>query len=362
MDGKILKLGTPTCPSSPIPLNSVGSLTAQVLQGTAPFTYTWLITRPDSGVDTLANGPGPYNYTFNLAGIYTITLTILDSCPQGQLTDSASCTVTVQQATTGSINLTSSPSGADIYLDGTLQAVKTPATITSVSAGSHSYLLRLAGYNDATGTVTVTAGLTATVSVTLTLIVTTGSISFTSSPSGADIYLDNVLQSVKTPATITSVSAGSHTYIIRLTGYSDAVGTVTVTAGQTAVSVTLTSTVTALTTNGKNYIAQNFGISNGYSSSGLSWTAVANDDTTVNESGGTASIVARLVTTSVYKRIDLTAPRIGSYTYVNLKQANDNTDVVLTDAQWVAANDGSPAGEAQYYYICVTPSCGIIVS
>jgi hypothetical protein len=111
-----------------------------------------------------------------------------------------------------------------------------------------------------------------------------------------------------------------------------------------------------LTANGKNYIAQNFGISNCYSSSGLSWTAVANDDTTVNESGGTASIVARLVTTSVYKRIDLTAPRTGSYTYVNLKQGNDNTDVVLTDAQWVAANDGSPAGEAQYCSVVTTGS------
>jgi hypothetical protein len=117
-----------------------------------------------------------------------------------------------------------------------------------------------------------------------------------------------------------------------------------------------------LTANGMNYIAQNFGISNCNAASGLSWTAVANDDTTVNESGGTASIVARLVTTSVYKRIDLTSPRTGSYTYAALKQANDNTDVTLTDAQWVAANDGTPAGEAQYCLtVCPIPICNLRV-
>jgi len=117
----------------------------------------------------------------------------------------------------------------------------------------------------------------------------------------------------------------------------------------------------ALTTNGKNYIAQNFGISNCFVSTGLSWTAVANDDSTVTESGGTASIVARLVTTSVYKRIDLTSPIIGSYTYAALKQANDNTDVTLTDAQWIAANDGTPSEESQYCFICEVPICSFQV-
>lgn len=94
----------------------------------------------------------------------------------------------------------------------------------------------------------------------------------------------------------------------------------------------------ALTTNGKNYIARELGIGNCFVSSGLSWTAVATDGATVNESGGTASIVSRLVTTSVYKRIDLTSPRVKTYYYSDLKAANDGIDVILYDAQWVAAN------------------------
>jgi hypothetical protein len=180
---------------------------------------------------------GNHSYTLRLTGYNDATGTVIVTSGQ---TATISVTLT-PAATTGSISFTSTPSGADIYLDGTLQTTNTPATITSVSAGSHSYTLRLTGYNDATGTVTVTAGQTANVSVTLTPVVTTGSISFASTPSGADIYLDGTLQTIKTPATITGVSAGNHSYILRLTGYNDAIGTVTVTAGQTAnVSVTLT--------------------------------------------------------------------------------------------------------------------------
>jgi hypothetical protein len=180
---------------------------------------------------------GSHSYTLRLTGYTDATGAVTVTAGQ---TATVSVTLT-PVATTGSISFTSTPSGADIYLDGTLQTGKTPATITSVSTGSHFYTLRLTGYNDATGTVTVTSGQTANVSVTLTPVVTTGSISFSSSPPGADIYLDNVLQSAKTPATVTGVLAGNHSYILRLTGYNDATGTVTVTAGQTAsVSATLT--------------------------------------------------------------------------------------------------------------------------
>ncbi len=184
---------------------------------------------------------GSHTYILRLLGYNDAAGTVTVTAGQ---TATVSVTLT-HVVTTGSISFVSTPSGADIYLDSTLQTAKTPTTITGVLVGSHSYMLRLSGYNDATGTVTVTAGQTSNISVTLTPVVTTGSISFASTPSGADIYLDGTLQTAKTPATITNVSAGSHTYTIRLTGYNDATGTVTVVAGQTAsVSVTLTPVVT----------------------------------------------------------------------------------------------------------------------
>ena len=240
-----------TCPASPKTVGSTTILKCTPVSGAGTFTvtfykdgvqlkqYTGVLLNTEvstSDINTAADA---------VKGSVVYLVTAIDGCtdPAPQ-TISESCTVVVNPTvTTGSISFASSPSGADIYLDGTLQTAKTPATITSVSAGVHTYLLRLAGYNDASGTVTVTAGQIASVSVTL--VSSPGSIIFTSTPSGADIYLDNVLQTAKTPATITSVSAGSHAYILRLTGYNDATGTVTVTAGQASnVSVTLTPVVT----------------------------------------------------------------------------------------------------------------------
>mgnify|MGYP003393623300 FL=1 len=174
-ESNIVKLGTPTCPTSPIPLNTVGTLTASITQGTAPFTYTWTITKPGGGTDTLPNSAGPHSYTFTLTGTYGINLTVTDSCPSGTLSDTAFCSVTVAP-TTGSISFGTSPSNADIYLDGTLQTIKTgtiasPTIITGVSLNiAHPYTLSLAGYNNYTGSVTLTlASPNQTVTATLTL-------------------------------------------------------------------------------------------------------------------------------------------------------------------------------------------------
>lgn len=166
----IVKLGTPTCPSS-IPVNTVGTLTASVTQGTAPFTYTWTITKPGGGTDSLPNSAGPHSYTFSLTGQYGINLTVVDNCPTGGLSDTAFCSVTVTPIiTTGSISFTTpSTPGASIFLDGPLVGI-TPATITGVSLYiAHPYILRLAGYNDATGSVTLTTSSpNQTVTATLT--------------------------------------------------------------------------------------------------------------------------------------------------------------------------------------------------
>ena len=167
-NSNIMKLGTPTCPSS-MPLNSVGTLTASVAQGTAPFTYAWTITKPGGGTDTLPNSAGPHSYTFNLQGIYGINLTVTDTCPSGTLSDTAFCSVTVTP-TTGSISFsTPSTPGASIFLDGNLVGI-TPATITNVSLNiAHPYLLRLTGYNDYTSSITLTtASPNQTVTATLT--------------------------------------------------------------------------------------------------------------------------------------------------------------------------------------------------
>lgn len=61
-----------------------------------------------------------------------------------------------------------------------------------------------------------------------------GSASFTSYPGGAEIFMDSMDQAVITPAIITNVPAGAHAYVLKLAGYKDYQGYITVLESQTA--------------------------------------------------------------------------------------------------------------------------------
>jgi hypothetical protein len=74
-------------------------------------------------------------------------------------------------STTGSIYVTSEPSDATIYLDGSNKG-KTPDTITEVSLGHHTIKLSRDGYRNWSKTVEVTAGETLPVDANLTQIST----------------------------------------------------------------------------------------------------------------------------------------------------------------------------------------------
>jgi hypothetical protein len=82
----------------------------------------------------------------------------------------------------------------------------------------------------------------------------TGSIKITSSPSGAEVYLDNEYHGT-TPNTINAVPAGNHTVEVRERGYKTWSQDITVTSGSTAsvspslvpVAATLTTTVPTIT-------------------------------------------------------------------------------------------------------------------
>lgn len=138
----------------------------------------------------------------------------------------------------GSLEVTSSPAGASVFLDGNYMGV-TPSgdylDLTSITAGSHSLVLQLAGYNDYSQTVQVTNGGIATVNAAMSASGqsggTTGQISVSSQPAGAEMFLDNTFRGI-TPLTLTGVTAGSHTVLLTMTGYTDSSMTVNVAAGQ----------------------------------------------------------------------------------------------------------------------------------
>jgi len=142
------------------------------------------------------------------------------------------------------VSISSNPSGAGVYGDGVYigqTRAGSPLVFTSVKPGVHTLLLTKSGYQDYQTTQSVVAGQDYVVSVTLPPVQnpTTGGISIISAPSQADVYLNNVFKGL-TPITLDSITPGSYTILVQLSGYQDWQATQQVTSGQTAqVSATL---------------------------------------------------------------------------------------------------------------------------
>jgi hypothetical protein len=135
----------------------------------------------------------------------------------------------------GSINFTTTPDGASIFIDGIEKIGKfTPVTIADIPIGSHSFVLKYIGRNDATGIVNVVGGLISYVYVDMSIVSPTeGSFSMSSIPQGADIYIDDVLYSTKTPTTIEHLVPKLYTIILKKAGFNDYTTMVNAIAGQT---------------------------------------------------------------------------------------------------------------------------------
>lgn len=142
------------------------------------------------------------------------------------------------------VSISSSPSGASVYGDGVYVGqtrAGSPLVFTQVKPGVHTLLLTKSGYQDYQTTQSVAAGQDYVVSVTLNAVQnpTTGGISVISAPSQAEVYLNNAFKGL-TPITLDTLSPGSYTVLVKLSGYQDWQATQQVTAGQTAqISATL---------------------------------------------------------------------------------------------------------------------------
>jgi hypothetical protein len=142
----------------------------------------------------------------------------------------------------GSIEVNSDPAGASLFLDGHYMGL-TPAAesfdLTSITPGLHTVQLTLEDYQTYTRTVQVIAGGVMTIRAQLSPVPpgpvkdTTGEIVVTSTPAGANIFLDNVFRGIS-PLTLADVPDGSHVVMVRMDGYTDQTQAVTVTG--TAVS------------------------------------------------------------------------------------------------------------------------------
>ena len=151
---------------------------------------------------------------------------------------------------TGSISVSSWPTGASVYLDGVSYGT-TPAQgslqINSLKVGNHQLKVTKSNYLDYTVSPYVQAGTTSPFSITLTPVQQTeqtGSISVSSWPTGASVYLDGISYGT-TPAQgslqINSLKVGNHQLKVTKSNYLDYTVSPYVQAGTTSpFSITLT--------------------------------------------------------------------------------------------------------------------------
>lgn len=146
---------------------------------------------------------------------------------------------------TGDISITSNPAGAEIWIDGNDMQKTTPDTIVDAPIGSHSFTLKLVGYNNTVGDINVVGGITSYVfAILVPLSPTKGAISISSIPQNADIYINDMLQTVETPTTISNLDPGQYTVKLRKSGYMDFITPtpIDIIAGQTSyLGVTLST-------------------------------------------------------------------------------------------------------------------------
>ncbi|KAF5034639.1 PEGA domain protein [anaerobic digester metagenome] len=169
------------------------------------------------------------------AGDHVVTLKLdgyADASKSVTVVSDETVTVDLELTTlTGSLEVTSTPEGAAILIDGADTGEVTNATLDGIGAGEHTITLRKAGYADAVAEVTIAENETTTLH--LDLIEAPGSIAVVSMPEGAAIFLDGADTGKLTNALLENVAAGEHTVTVKLAGYIDASRTVTVTDNET---------------------------------------------------------------------------------------------------------------------------------
>ncbi|WP_301663822.1 GLUG motif-containing protein [Methanoculleus frigidifontis] len=122
---------------------------------------------------------------------------------------------------TGTITVTSVPAGANVSFNGVATGRTTNATVFGLPEGEYNVTVVHAECEPAGREVVLTAGETEVVA--LTLVHFTGTLQVNSTPAGAGIYLDGVLNASVTNATLSDLDTGTYNVTVVLDGYEPAV-------------------------------------------------------------------------------------------------------------------------------------------
>lgn len=133
----------------------------------------------------------------------------------------------------GQLTLNSTPEGAQVHVDGNTDPNWiTPYTVTGLTAGQHTISVSKPGYASDTRTVDVAAGSKSFLAFQLQQL--TATLAVTSTPAGAEVFLDGKDTGHVTPAHIPVSKPGNHSIVVKKQGYLEETTSVNLQAGQTA--------------------------------------------------------------------------------------------------------------------------------
>jgi hypothetical protein len=191
-------------------------------QGKAPLTVTLY--------------PGSHNFRISLPGYNDYTTSVYVTANTNQKLNAV-----LNTAVFGTVSISSMP-GATIWMDSNNKGIIPSSgtlTLSGITSGNHVVKLTASGYNDWINTVYVQPNAVTPVSATLipsggqpAPVSSTGGINIVSTPSGAEILIDNLFRGY-TPSTLDGIKAGQHQVLLKYTGYIDYSTTANVNAGQT---------------------------------------------------------------------------------------------------------------------------------
>lgn len=179
--------------------------------------------------------PGPHKVTVAEPGYQTSTQTV--TVLSGQVVPVSFTLVPENNPPTGDIQVSSTPPGAVVYLDGNYKGFTPPndhLDIIDLAPGTYTLSLTKLGYLDYSTSVTLPPGKIIPVNATLVpspVTPTVATAEIVSTPSGAEVYINNAFLGI-TPFVSQNVTPGTYTIELRLQGYTPFTTTGTVQAGQ----------------------------------------------------------------------------------------------------------------------------------
>ncbi len=142
----------------------------------------------------------------------------------------------------GQLSITSSPAGAQIQIDGQSNpAWVTPYDLSGLQPGQHSITVSKPGFASEARMIAVASGSKSFVSVQLAPL--TATVSITSDPAGAEVWMDSKDTGKTTPAQFSVDKAGNHSFSFKKQGYLDESASANLQIGQVS---HLTATLKAL--------------------------------------------------------------------------------------------------------------------